>query len=99
MKGNFNTIIQDNRPIVVDFHAVWCSPCKMQIPVLKEIAAELGDKIRIMKIDVDQNSEIAGRYNVQSVPTLIIFQQGEIKYRQSGVHTKSHLINVLLKYI
>lgn len=71
----------------------------MQTPVLKEIAVELGDKIRIIKIDVDQNSEIAGRYNVQSVPTLMIFKQGEIKYRQSGVHTKPQLINVLLKYI
>ena len=71
----------------------------MQTPVLKEIAAELGDKIRIVKIDVDQNSEIARRYNVQSVPTLMIFKQGEIKYRQTGVHTKPQLINVLLKYI
>ena len=71
----------------------------MQTPVLKEIAAELGDKIRIIKIDVDQNSEIARRYNVQSVPTLMIFKQGEIKYRQSGVHTKPQLIDVLLKYI
>lgn len=99
MKGNFNTIIQGNCPVIVDFHALWCSPCKMQTPVLKEIAAELGDKIRIIKIDVDQNSEIARRYNVQSVPTLMIFKQGEIKYRQSGVHTKPQLINVLLKYI
>ena len=99
MKGNFNTLIQDHRPVIVDFHALWCSPCKMQSPVLKEIAAELGDKIRIIKIDVDQNSEIAGRYNVQSVPTLMIFQLGEIKYRQSGVHTKPQLIDVLLKYI
>ena len=99
MKGNFNKLIRDSRPVVVDFHALWCSPCKMQTPVLKEIAAELGDKIRIMKIDVDQNSEIAGRYNVQSVPTLMIFRQGEIKYRQAGVHTKSQLMDVLQKHI
>ncbi len=97
MKGNFNELIKDVRPVIVDFHALWCAPCKMQSPILKEIATELGDRIKVIKIDVDQNIELAGRYNIQNVPTLMIFKNGEIKYKQAGVHTKPQLMNVLLK--
>ena len=95
MKGKFDSIINDSRTVIVDFHALWCSPCKMQSPILKEVATELGDKIKIIKIDVDQNTEIASRYNVQSVPTLIIFKNGKLVWRQSGVATKIQLKNVL----
>jgi thioredoxin 1 len=95
MKGKFETIINDSRPVIVDFHAVWCSPCKMQSPILKEVAAELGDKVKIIKIDVDQNNEIAVRYNVQSVPTLIIFKNGKMIWRQSGVASKNQITSVL----
>jgi thioredoxin 1 len=99
MKGKFDSIINDSRPVIVDFHALWCSPCKMQSPILKEVAAELGDKIKVIKIDVDQNNEIAGRYNIQSVPTIIIFKDGKLIWRQSGVATKSQLKNVLIQNI
>ncbi len=99
MKGKFESIIGESRPVIVDFHAVWCSPCKMQSPILKELAIELADKIRVIKIDVDQNSEIAGKYNIQSVPTLIIFKNGKIVWRQSGVVSKSQLNNVLTQYL
>ena len=95
MQGNFDSIIQDSKPVVIDFHALWCGPCKVQSPVLKEIANELGDRIRVIKIDVDQNREIASRYNIQSVPTLMVFKKGEIKYKQAGVHSKSQLMNVI----
>ena len=95
MKANFNTIINDTKPVVVDFHALWCGPCKVQSPILQEIAGELGDRIRVIKIDVDQNQEIANRYQIRSVPTLMIFKNGEIKYRQAGVHTKQQLMGVL----
>lgn len=95
MKANFDTIISDAKPVIIDFHAVWCGPCKAQSPILKDIASELGDRVRIIKIDVDQNPEIAGRYQIQSVPTLMIFKSGEIKYKQPGVHTKQQLMNVL----
>jgi len=95
MKANFDTIINDNRPVIVDFHALWCAPCKAQSPVLKEIAGELGDKVRVIKIDVDQNEELAGKYQIRSVPTLMIFKNGKEKYRQSGVHTKMQLMNIL----
>ena len=99
MKGNFNELIKDVRPVIVDFHALWCAPCKMQSPILKEVASELGDRIKVMKIDVDQNPQLAGRYNIQSVPTLMIFKNGEIKYKQAGVHTKPQLMDVLLNNI
>lgn len=99
MKGNFETIINDSRPVIVDFHALWCSPCKIQSPILKEVATELGDSVKIIKIDVDQNNEIAGRYNVQSVPTLIIFKNGKLIWRQSGVISKSQLKSILLQNV
>ena len=99
MKGNFETIITDSRPVIVDFHALWCSPCKMQSPILKEVAAELGEKVKIIKVDVDNNSEIARRYSVQSVPTIIIFKDGRVVWRQSGVVTKNQLKSVLAQNV
>ena len=95
MKANFNSVINDSRPVVVDFHALWCSPCKVQSPILKEVASELGDRVRVIKIDVDKNQVVASQYHIQSVPTLMIFKNGEIKYKQAGVHTKQQLMNVL----
>jgi thioredoxin 1 len=94
-KGNFNTIIQDHRPVVVDFHALWCGPCKVQSPILKEIASEMGNRIRVIKIDVDRNAEIAQRFHIQGVPTLVIFRNGEMKYKQAGVHSKPQLMNAI----
>jgi len=99
MKGNFDSIIQEDRPVIVDFHALWCGPCKAQSPILKEIADEMGERIKVIKIDVDQNEELARQYNIQSVPTLMIFKNGEEKYRQSGVHTKPQLMNILLNIL
>ena len=97
MKGNFNSVIQDSRPVIVDFHALWCGPCKMQTPILEQVVSEMGDKIKVIKIDVDQNPEIAGRYNIQSVPTLMIFRNGEVLHKQAGVHTRPQLMEVLIK--
>jgi thioredoxin 1 len=99
MKGKFDSIISDSRPVIVDFHALWCSPCKIQSPILKEVAAELGERVKIIKIDVDNNSEIARRYSVQSVPTIIIFKNGKLVWRQSGVVSKSQLKNVLIQNV
>ena len=95
MKGKFETIINEDRPVIIDFHALWCGPCKVQSPILKEIADELGDRVKVIKIDVDQNQDIAGRFNIRSVPTIMIFKNGEVKYQQAGVHTKPQLITVI----
>ena len=99
VKGNFDTIINENRPVIVDFHALWCGPCKVQSPVLKQIADELGDRVRMIKIDIDLNPAIAGRFKIQSVPTLMIFRKGEIKYQQAGVHTKPQLMNIIFNIL
>lgn len=95
MKANFNSIINDTKPVVVDFHALWCGPCKAQSPILKDLATELGDLVRVIKIDVDQNPAIAGQYRIQSVPTLIVFQKGQILWRHSGVVSKNQLLSIL----
>ena len=96
MKGNFDSIINENRPVKVDFHALRCGPCKTQSPILKQVAEELGERIKVIKIDVDQNPTIASRYQIQSVPTLMIFKNGEIKHKQAGVHTKAQLMSILM---
>ena len=99
MKGKFDSIINDTSPLIVDFHALWCSPCKMQSPILKEVASELGESVRVIKIDVDTNNQIASRYNVQSVPTIIIFKDGKQLWRQSGVVSKSQLNSILMQNV
>jgi len=99
MKGNFDTIISDNRPVIVDFHALWCGPCKFQGPILNDVAKELGEKIRIIKIDVDQNPNLAQRYNIHGVPTLMIFKDGQVIWRHSGVTSKNELKSVILQQV
>lgn len=98
MKANFDSLIQDSRPVIVDFHALWCGPCKMQAPILQQLATEQGDNIKIIKIDVDQNPSIADRYQIRSVPTLMIFKNGEIKHKQPGVHSKQQLDSLIQQY-
>jgi thioredoxin 1 len=95
MKGRFETIIDGSKPVIVDFHALWCGPCKIQSPILKELADELGDRVRVIKIDVDKNNALASQYQIQSVPTLIVFKNGKPIWRQSGVVTKAVLKSVL----
>ena len=95
MKNNFNNIIQSETPVLVDFHADWCGPCKMLAPILKEVKEELEDAIKIIKIDVDKNQPLAVKYQVRGVPTMILFKKGEQVWRQSGVLQKNDIINII----
>ncbi len=95
MKGNFNQLIESDVPVLVDFFAEWCGPCKMQSPILVEIAHEFEGKVKVVKIDVDKNQEIAARFQVRGVPTLALFKNGNMLWRQSGVADKSLLRQVI----
>jgi len=99
MKANFDSIINNAQPVIVDFHALWCAPCKVQSPILKEVATELGDRVRVIKIDVDQNTALANRYQIRSVPTLMVFKEGKVVWKQSGVVSKNQLISVINQYL
>lgn len=91
--------LSGDQPVLVDFFATWCGPCKMQGPVIEEVAAAMEGKAKVGKVDVDACPETAGKYEIMSVPTLIIFQKGEIKYRTSGLQSKDSLINEINKLI
>jgi thioredoxin 1 len=99
MRGNFNSIIQSHTTVLVDFHAEWCAPCKSQSPILVELSRELNGKLKVIKIDVDKNPEIASRYQIRGVPTLALFKNGQSLWRQSGLIDKASLQTILQKYI
>ena len=91
----FNDIISSDQLVLVDFFATWCQPCKMMHPILEQLKAAVGDKLRIIKVDVDKHNEIAAQYRIQSVPTLKLFRNGEVLYRNSGVMDKAELMALL----
>ncbi len=94
-KQSFGEMIKGKKPVLVDFSAEWCGPCKMMPPILKEVKDRLGESVTILKIDIDRNPAVASAYGIQSVPTLMVFRDGEIKFRQSGVIQANQLKNVL----
>lgn len=98
-KDQLKEIIKSSTPTLVDFYATWCGPCKMQTPILHEFKEELANKVNIVKVDVDQNPELASEYAVQSIPTLIMFKNGQLKEKMVGLTTKATLSEMLIKLL
>ncbi|NNE32449.1 MAG: thioredoxin [Winogradskyella sp.] len=95
MKSNFSDIVNSDTPVLVDFFANWCGPCKVLAPILEDVKEVLGDQIKIVKIDVDKNQNLATKYQVRGVPTMLLFKHGKQVWRQSGVLQKNEIINII----
>ena len=95
MKDSFSNIIKSDTPVLVDFYADWCGPCKMLAPILKQVKDDLGNQVKIIKVDVDKNQELAGKFQVRGVPTMVLFKEGKQLWRQSGVLQKQQIVDVI----
>lgn len=95
----FNNVIQSDQLTLVDFYATWCQPCRMMHPVLEQLKEELGESIRIIKVDVDKYDDTAAQHHIQSVPTLMLFRNGEALWRQSGAMPKSQLKQIVEQFL
>ena len=95
MNSSFSKIVNSGSRVLIDFYADWCGPCKMLAPILEQVKEEMGDNVKIYKIDVDKNPRIAGKYNVRGVPTMLLFKDGKPVWRQSGVLQKGEIIEVI----
>ena len=97
--NNFEQLIAGDKPVLVDFFATWCGPCKMMHPTLEELKQSIGDRATIIKIDVDEAQEFAVQYGVRAVPTLAIFKRGQLVWREAGVHSAQQLIQALEPFV
>lgn len=95
----FNEAIQGNKPVLVDFYADWCQPCKIQAPILKEVIQKLHDSARILKINVDSNPQVAQKYNIKNIPTLLLFKNGNLVWRGAGVHQANQLLSIIKTHL
>ncbi|MCR9227871.1 MAG: thioredoxin [Flavobacteriaceae bacterium] len=99
MKGNFANLINSDQLTLIDFSAEWCGPCKMLAPILKQVKDEMGDSLKIVKIDVDKNQGLASTYQVKGVPTIIFFKNGEQLWRKSGVLQKTEIVELAKSFL
>ena len=97
--ASFSDIINSNKPVLIDFHATWCGPCKQLSPIIQEVSKDLGEAVRVIKIDVDKNQSVAQKYQIRGVPTMMIFKEGKQLWRQSGVLSKDVIKAELQKHI
>jgi thioredoxin 1 len=97
--ASFSDIINKDTPVLIDFFATWCGPCKAMSPILDDLKKQMGDQVSIVKIDVDKNPRVAAKYQVRGVPTLMIFKSGEQLWRQSGVYSAHDLQAILNQYL
>ncbi len=91
----FDEIIKDSRPTVVDFYATWCGPCRRQMPIIDNLKAKMGDEVNVVKVDVDEDKDLVDRYRIRSVPTILIFKNGEVMWRASGIQSHTDLMVAL----
>jgi len=97
-KLKFKDVIKGNQPVLVDFYATWCGPCKQLSPIVNNVKAELQGQVKVIKIDVDKKKDLSNKYKVQSLPTLALFQNGKIVWRESGFKTESQLLRIVNQY-
>lgn len=97
--ANFNDLIKSDTPVLIDFFATWCGPCKAMGPILQDVSRKVGDKARVLKIDVDRNQQVAQKYQIQSVPTVMLFKSGKMLWRQSGVVPADQLLRVINQHL
>jgi thioredoxin 1 len=99
LNNTFQKIIDSETPVLVDFYAEWCGPCRMMPPVLKELKDRMGDQIKIFKVNVDKHNDVAAHFQVSSIPTLMIFKQGDLLWREPGVKNVSQLQQILQSHV